>query len=236
MGQAFFSLSIGMGCLITYASYFNDDVNIQKTALQVAVLDTLVAVLAGFMIFPAVFSFGIEPTSGASLVFITLPNVFEQMPFGSVWSFVFFILLALAALTSVISLHEVVTAYVLEEYHVSRKKAALFVSFGIIVLGVLCSLSLGAVKSLSFFGMTLFDLFDYVTAKIMLPLGGMSICIFVGTHIKKQLLRDQMTNNGKVRFYLFNTYAFFIKYLAPIAIGLIFLNELGLIQYIGRLF
>ena len=91
-------------------------------------------------------------------------------------------------------------------------------------------------KSLTFFGMTLFDLFDYVTAKIMLPLGGMFICIFVGTHIKKQLLRDQMTNNGKVRFYLFNTYAFFIKYLAPVAIGLIFFNELGLIQYIGRLF
>lgn len=236
MGQAFFSLSIGMGCLITYASYFNKDVNIQNTAMQVAVLDTLVAVLAGFMIFPAVFSFGIEPTSGPSLVFITLPNVFEQMPFGSAWSFVFFVLLALAALTSVISLHEVVTAYVLEEYHISRKKAALFVSAGIIVLSVLCSLSLGAVKGLTFFGMTLFDLFDYVTAKIMLPLGGMFICIFVGTHIKKRVLEAEMTNNGRVRFYFFNTYAFFVKYIAPIAIGLIFINELGLTKYIGKLF
>ena len=235
MGQAFFSLSIGMGCLITYASYFNKDVNIQKTAIEVAVLDTVVAVLAGFMIFPAVFSFGIEPTSGASLVFITLPNVFEQMPFGSVWSFVFFVLLALAALTSVISLHEVVTAYVLEEYQMSRKKAALFVSLGIILMGVLCSLSLGAVKSLSLFGLPLFDLFDYVTAKIMLPIGGMFICIFVGTHIEKRILKEEMTNRGTVRFYFFNTYTFFIKYIAPIAIGLIFVNELGLLSYLKGL-
>ena len=235
MGQAFFSLSIGMGCLITYASYFKKDVSIQQTAVQVAVLDTLVAVLAGFMIFPAVFSFGIEPTSGASLVFITLPNVFEQMPLGSLWSFVFFVLLALAALTSVISLHEVVTAYVLEEHRMSRKKAAFFVSLGIILLGILCSLSLGAAKGLSLFGMPLFDLLDYVTAKIMLPLSGMFICIFVGTHVQKKVLKDSMTNEGTIRFYFFNTYAFFVKYIAPIAIGLIFVNELGWIDYIRGL-
>ena len=235
MGQAFFSLSIGMGCLITYASYFSKDVNIQQTAVEVAALDTLVAILAGVMIFPAAFSFGIEPTSGASLVFITLPNVFEQMPFGSLWSFVFFVLLALAALTSVISLHEVVTAYVLEEYQTSRKKAALFVSVGIFLLGIICSLSVGAVKGLSFFGMPLFDLFDYVTAKIMLPMGGMFIGILVGTHRQKRILKEAMTNNGTVRFYFFNTYVFFVKYIAPVAIGLIFINELGWVDYIRAL-
>jgi NSS family neurotransmitter:Na+ symporter len=110
MGQAFFSLSIGMGCLITYSSYFSKDTKMQITALQVTILDTLVAVMAGIMIFPAVFSFGIAPTAGPELVFITLPNVFQQLPMGAIWSLVFFLLLALAALTSTISLHEVATS------------------------------------------------------------------------------------------------------------------------------
>lgn len=232
MGQAFFSLSIGMGCLITYSSYFGKTTNLQTTALQVTILDTLVAILAGVMIFPAVFSFGIEPKAGPELVFITLPNVFEQLPWGSVWSFVFFVLLALAALTSTISLHEVATAYVHEEYHISRRKAAWFVSAGVMALGILSSLSMGVLKDYPLFGLSFFDFLDYVTAKIMLPLGGMLICIFVGTRIDKKVLKEELTNHGTVTFYFFNTYSFFMKYIAPIAIGLIFLNELGLLRWL----
>lgn len=234
MGQAFFSLSIGMGCLITYASYFGKQTNLQTTALQVTILDTLVAVLAGVMIFPAVFSFGIEPTTGPELVFITLPNVFEQLPFGNIWSFVFFVLLALAALTSTISLHEVSTAYVHEEYHVSRKKAAIIVSIGVTILGILSSLSMGLLKSYTLFGLNFFNLLDFVTAKIMLPLGGMMICIFTAKRVDKLLLKEEVTNHGTIRFYFFNTYAFFVKYIAPIAIGLIFLNELGLLNWLTK--
>lgn len=234
MGQAFFSLSIGMGCLITYASYFGKQTNLQTTALQVTILDTLVAVLAGVMIFPAVFSFGIEPTTGPELVFITLPNVFEQLPFGNIWSFVFFVLLALAALTSTISLHEVSTAYVHEEYHVSRKKAAVIVSIGVTIVGILCSLSMGLLKSYTLFGLNFFNLLDFVTAKIMLPLGGMMICIFTAKRVDKLLLKEEVTNHGTIRFYFFNTYAFFVKYIAPIAIGLIFLNELGLLNWLTK--
>ena len=234
MGQAFFSLSIGMGCLITYASYFGKQTNLQTTALQVTILDTLVAVLAGVMIFPAVFSFGIEPTTGPELVFITLPNVFEQLPFGNIWSFVFFVLLALAALTSTISLHEVSTAYVHEEYHVSRKKAAVIVSIGVTILGILSSLSMGLLKSYTLFGLNFFNLLDFVTAKIMLPLGGMMICIFTAKRVDKLLLKEEVTNHGTIRFYFFNTYAFFVKYIAPIAIGLIFLNELGLLNWFTK--
>ena len=234
MGQAFFSLSIGMGCLITYASYFGKQTNLQTTALQVTILDTLVAVLAGVMIFPAVFSFGIEPTTGPELVFITLPNVFEQLPFGNIWSFVFFVLLALAALTSTISLHEVSTAYVHEEYHVSRKKAAVIVSIGVTILGILSSLSMGLLKSYTLFGLNFFNLLDFVTAKIMLPLGGMMICIFTAKRVDKLLLKEEVTNHGTIRFYFFNTYAFFVKYIAPIAIGLIFLNELGLLNWLTK--
>ena len=234
MGQAFFSLSIGMGCLITYASYFGKQTNLQTTALQVTILDTLVAVLAGVMIFPAVFSFGIEPTTGPELVFITLPNVFEQLPFGNIWSFVFFVLLALAALTSTISLHEVSTAYVHEEYHISRKKAAVIVSIGVTILGILSSLSMGLLKSYTLFGLNFFNLLDFVTAKIMLPLGGMMICIFTAKRVDKLLLKEEVTNHGTIRFYFFNTYAFFVKYIAPIAIGLIFLNELGLLKWFTK--
>lgn len=234
MGQAFFSLSIGMGCLITYASYFGKQTNLQTTALQVTILDTLVAVLAGVMIFPAVFSFGIEPTTGPELVFITLPNVFEQLPFGNIWSFVFFVLLALAALTSTISLHEVSTAYVHEEYHISRKKAAVIVSIGVTILGILSSLSMGLLKSYTLFGLNFFNLLDFVTAKIMLPLGGMMICIFTAKRVDKLLLKEEVTNHGTIRFYFFSTYVFFVKYIAPIGIGLIFLNELGLLKWFTK--
>lgn len=236
MGQTFFSLSIGMGCLITYSSYFGKETNLQLTAIQVTVLNTLVALLAGIMVFPAVFSFGIEPTAGPELVFITLPNIFEQLPFGNIWSFIFFILLALAALTSTISLHEVATAYVHEEYHMTRKKAAWFVSVGVAVIGTLCSLSFGLLKEYTIGGLIIFDALDYLTAKIMMPLGGMMICIFVGLRIEKRVLKAELTNKGTITFYFFNAYAFFIKYIAPAAIGLIFLNELGLIQKITSLF
>lgn len=230
MGQTFFSLSIGMGCLITYASYFGKGTNLQTTAIEVTVLNTLVALLAGVMVFPAVFSFGIEPTVGPELVFITLPNIFEQLPFGSLWSFIFFILLALAALTSTISLHEVSTAYIHEEYHVSRNRAAWIVSIGVTIIGAICSLSFGVLKDFTIGGLIIFDAIDFLTAKIMMPLGGMMICIFVGTRIEKKVLKEELTNKGTIPFYFFNTYAFFIKYLAPVAIGVIFLNELGIFK------
>ncbi len=235
MGQTFFSLSIGMGCLITYASYFGKDTNLQTTAVQVTALNTLVALLAGIMVFPAVFSFGIEPTAGPELVFITLPNIFEQLPFGSAWSFIFFILLALAALTSTISLHEVVTAYVHEEYQVPRKFAAWVVSIGVFIIGVFASLSFGVLKDFTIGGLTIFNALDFLTAKIMMPLGGMMICVFVGLRIDKKILKEELTNHGTIPFYFFHTYAFFIKYLAPLAIGLIFINELGIIAYLRRL-
>ena len=232
MGQAFFSLSIGMGCLITYSSYFGKQTNLQTTAIQVTLLDTLVAVLAGVMIFPAVFSFGIAPTAGPELVFITLPNVFEQMPLGNLWSLVFFVLLALAALTSTISLHEVATAYMHEEWQMTRSRAAVYVSLGVLFFSSISSLSMGVLSEYTIGGLNFFDLLDYITAKIMLPLGGMLICLFVGQRVDKKILKAELTNEGTIPFYFFNTYAFFMKYIAPIAIGIIFLNELGLLRWL----
>lgn len=235
IGQAFFSLSLGMGCLITYSSYFGKETNMQATAWQVTVINTLVAVLAGVMIFPAVFSFGITPSAGPELVFITLPNVFEQLPLSALWSLIFYILLAMAALTSTISLHEVVTAYIHEEFNMSRQKAAWFVSGGVLFLGVLSSLSFGVLKDFTIGGLIFFDALDYLTAKIMLPLGGMLICIFVGTRVDKKILKAELTNQGTITFYFFNTYMFFMKFVAPTAICVVFLNELGIIRWITGL-
>lgn len=235
MGQAFFSLSLGMGCLCTYASYFRNDTNLPKTALNVGWIDTMVAILAGFIIFPAAFSVGIQPDAGPSLLFITLPNVFQQA-FGNLpWlavilSIMFYVLLALAALTSTISLHEVVTAYLHEEFNLTRGRAAKLVTAGCTFLGVLCSLSLGVGKELTIFGLTLFDLFDFLTAKIMLPLGGFFIAIFTGWYLDKRIVWEEVSNNGTLPKAVYRIWLFLLKYIAPIGIGFIFINELGLLK------
>ena len=235
MGQAFFSLSLGMGCLCTYASYFSKNTNLTRTAFSVGIIDTFVAVLAGFIIFPAAFSVGIQPDAGPSLIFITLPNVFQQAFSGIpilayIFSVMFYVLLALAALTSTISLHEVVTAYLHEEFNFTRGKAARLVTTGCILLGILCSLSLGVTKEFTIFGLGMFDLFDFVTAKLMLPLGGLLISIFTGWYLDKKLVWSEITNNGTQKVPTYKLIIFILKYVAPIAISVIFINELGLLK------
>lgn len=235
MGQAFFSLSLGMGCLCTYASYFSKNTTLTRTAFSVGIIDTFVAVLAGFIIFPAAFSVGIQPDAGPSLIFITLPNVFQQAFSGIpilayIFSVMFYVLLALAALTSTISLHEVVTAYLHEEFNFTRGKAARLVTTGCILLGILCSLSLGVTKEFTIFGLGMFDLFDFVTAKLMLPLGGLLISIFTGWYLDKKLVWSEITNNGTLKVPTYKLIIFILKYVAPIAISVIFINELGLLK------
>ena len=231
MGQAFFSMSLGMGCLSTYASYFGSDTRLGKTALSVGVIDTFVAILAGLIIFPAAFSVGIQPDAGPSLIFITLPNVFQQA-FGSIpflaiiFSLLFYVLLALAALTSTISLHEVVTAYLNERFKMNRGRAAMFVTSFCVITGILSSLSLGAWDT-KFFSLGFFDLLDFVTAKLMLPLGGLLVCLFVGWYLKRSVSYEELTNYGLQKATYFPVYMFILRYFAPIAITLIFVNELG---------
>lgn len=233
MGQAFFSLSLGMGCLGTYASYFNRQTNLTRTAFSVGVIDTFVAVMAGFIIFPAAFSVGIQPDAGPSLIFITLPNVFQQAFSGVpilayILSVLFYVLLALAALTSTISLHEVVTAYLHEEFKLTRKRAATLVTTGCILLGIFCSLSLGVTKEYTLFGMGMFDLFDFVTAKLMLPLSGFLVSIFIGWYLDKKIVINEITNDGSLNIRVLPMLIFILKFVAPIGILLIFINELGL--------
>lgn len=234
LGQSFYSLSIAMGCICTFASYFSRQTNLIKSALQISALDSLVAILAGLVIFPAAFSVGVQPNSGASLVFITLPNVFQQafgnQPFiGVIVSLMFYGLLSLAALTSLISLHEVSTAFLYEELHTSRKKGALIVTISTLVIGCICSLSLGNWSGLSFFGKPLFEVFDFVTGQIFLPIGGFLTCIFLGWIVPKQVVKDEFTNWGTLKGTFFNFFLFTMRFVCPVCILVIFLHQLGVI-------
>lgn len=232
MGQSFYSLSLAMGCLCTYASYFGQDTKLVKTAFSVCTIDTFVAILSGFIIFPAVFSVqNVSPDAGPGLVFKTLPHVFN-MAFHSVpvlgyfFSGMFYLLLLLAALTSAMSLHESVTAYVLEAAHLPRKKASACVSISTMLLGVICALSFGILSEFTLFGLGAFELFDFVASKIILPLGGILICLFTGWYLDRKLVYNELTNNDTVPFRLFRVYIFMIRYVVPLAIGIVFVNEL----------
>lgn len=234
LGQAFYSLSIAMGCVCTYASYFSRNTNLAASAVQIGVIDCLVAILAGLMIFPAAFSVGVSPDSGPSLIFITLPNVFQQafsgMPVaGYVISLLFYGLLSLAALTSLISLHEVSTAFLHEESRITRRSAAIIVTVTCSVIGAFCSLSLGRFDGLQLFGKPLFDVFDFVTGQIFLPVGGFLTCLFVGWYVPRKVLHDEYTNDGTLRGRFFGLYLFCVRYVCPVCILLIFLHQFGII-------
>lgn len=235
LGQAFFSLSLGTGCLCTYASYFSKQTNLLKSATQIAFIDTFVAILSGLMIFPAAFSVGVSPDSGPSLIFITLPRVFQQAlsgyPFiGYIISILFYALLTLAALTSTISMHEIGTAFFHEELHVSRKLAAWIVTGSCCLLAILCSLSVGAVDGLQFFGKSLMECCDFLTAQILLPLGGLCTCLLVGWYVSHKIVRDEFTNWGTLRGDFFRVFLFCAKYVCPVLILMIFLNQFGIIR------
>lgn len=235
MGQAFFSLSLGMGCLCTYASYFEPSTPLAKTAVHVSVIDTLIAIMAGFIIFPSVFNIGMDPNevgAGASLTFISLPNVFNQS-FGNgtflaiIFSTLFYFLLFVAALTSAISLHEVATAYITEEFKLSRRRGATLITVSLLVLGTVCSLSFGPLADVQIFGRNIFSLFDDFSGMVLLPLGGMLISIFAGWILDRQLYRDEISNRGDIPTPYFKVLIFSLRYIAPLAIGLVFLDQLG---------
>lgn len=234
LGQAFYSLSLGMGCMCTYASYFSRQTRLGTSAMQIGVIVIIVAVLSGLMIFPAAFSVGIKPDSGPSLIFITLPNVFREAfqfapALGYVVAILFYLLLTLAALTSLISLHEVSTAFFHEELHITRRRAATIVTSIGIVLGAFCSLSLGGWDWLQVFGRPLFEVCDFITGQVLMPLGGLIICLLVGWYLPHKLVRDEFTNWGTLRARYLGLFVLCVKYVCPIGIILIFLNQFGLV-------
>ena len=217
IGQAFFSLSVGMGCMVTYASYFKQGNNMVSTAFNVSVLTLLVSVLAGLVIFPAVFSAGLQPTEGPALVFVTLPEIFKGMPLAAVWSAIFFLLVILASLTSTISFHEVLTAYFAEEFSLTRKKAAM--------LTTVISIVLSTVTFFSLFGIDFFNIFDYITANVLMPLGAMFTCIMVVWFMKKDFMKSELTNNGTCNRRLTPVILFMLRYITPVLILYIFIKN-----------
>lgn len=249
LGQVFFSLSLGMGCMITYGSYLSKDTNIPQCSFIIPLIDTGIALLAGLAILPAVFAFNFPPDAGPGLLFITLPAVFSKMPLGGLMGIVFFMLALFAAVTSSISLLEVCVSYVVDEWNWTRKKATLIIAGLIFAAGIPCSLSQGPWSHITLIkGKGILDSVDFVASNVLLPLGGIFLCVFIGwiwglgfiQRIKKtdegytvitwnmeytDAIKE-VTNDGQVSFPLAPIWAFLIKWLAPVAITIVFLQGL----------
>jgi NSS family neurotransmitter:Na+ symporter len=231
LGQAFFSLSIGMGALITYGSYINKKDNLGSSAVIVSMADTFIAILAGVAIFPAVFAFGFSPEAGTGLVFQVLPNIFQKMAGGYFIGILFFLLLTVAALTSSISLLEVVVTTFVEEFKLSRKKASAIAAILITLLGIVCALSWSVFKNIAIGEVNFFGMLDFIALKIILPLGGLFIVLFVGWFYGKGRIWREISNRGKLKVAYLHIYMFLVKYIAPIAIAVVFLNGLGILKF-----
>ena len=228
LGQGFFSLSVGFGIMLTYGSYISKKENIGISSFYTAVSDLVFALIASCAIMPAVFVFGLDPREGPGLVFETLPFIFSNMPLGGVISILFFLALIVAALTSSISLFEVGVAYLMEERRMSRKKSSVIIFAITWLLGILCSLSFGPLSGLKLFGNTLFNFFDKFSANYLMPFGALLIVLFVGWRMKKDDVRDEFTNGGTLHgnSRIFGFAYFLIRYIAPLAIVVIFLSNL----------
>lgn len=228
LGQAFFSLSLGMGILMTYAAYYPPSTRLTRTASTVSILDMLVAVMMGVIIFPAVMSFNLQDhgIAGTTLAFVTLPEVFARMPLSQLWSALFFLLLTIAALTSTVSIIEVTIKCLQDRLKMSRRAACWLLCVPLLVLSIVCSLSLGPLSHYRLLGRNMFDFLDFVTAEFMLPIAAIGTCLFVGWVAPKGLLRKQLTNNGKLHSWISGAALFIIRYLAPVLIALVLISPL----------
>ena len=230
MGQVFFSLSLGLGAVITYGSYLDKNENIIKASVLVPTIDTAMAILCGFAVLPPLFSFGLGASQGPALMFVSLPLVFSKMFMGNLFGMIFFLLVFFAAVTSSISMLEIITAYYTETFQVSRRKAAFVLCAGVIALGIPCSLSFGVLSGFRLFGLTVFELFDKLISNILLPVGAILLCIAVG-HIWgiKDAVRE-VTNQGTLSFRLWRIWGFLIRYVVPAVIFVVFLAGFGILN------
>ena len=229
MGQAFFTLSVGMGAMLIYGSYFKDGTKIAGTAISVVSLDTLVALIAAVIIFSA----GVENENGPQLAFVAMPKVFSTMPLGNIWATLFLLLLGLAALSSTISMHEAVTSYFVEKRGMSRNKGAIIVTVATILLATTASLSLGDWSDFKIAGMNIFSLLDNFTAIVMLPLLGILTAIFVGWLWKKEDMKAELTAQGGVDKATYPVIRFLLRYVCPVLVSVVFV--FGIIEFIKNL-
>ncbi|WP_304644953.1 sodium-dependent transporter, partial [uncultured Duncaniella sp.] len=228
LGQAFFSLSLAMGILVTYASYYPAEARLTRTAVTVSLLDLMVAFFMGIIIFPAVMTFGLQDSNlaGSALVFITLPEIFAQMGGTRLWSSLFFLLLTLAAFTSTISLAEVSVAFMQKRAGMSRTAAVLTVTAPLLLLSPICSLSVGPWSGYTIAGLTIFDFLDTITTNFMLPIGGILICAYMGWIAPKSFFQKELTNDGKLRSRALGLIHFIVKWIAPVLITAILIGQL----------
>jgi NSS family neurotransmitter:Na+ symporter len=229
LGQAAFSLSIGMGAMITYGSYIRRDAALPQTAFSISMADTFMSILASMAIFPALFAFGMMPQQGPGLVYVVLPGIFEQLPGGAYFALLFFVVLICAALTSSISMLEVAVAYFKEEFRMTRRAASILGTAISGVLAIFTTLSFGPLKHVKLFDRTIFENSDYFASNILFPLGMLSVVVFLGWFYDAKQIKDELTNQGSLKGRLFPAYMFIIRYVAPLAILLIFLRGLGAI-------
>ncbi|MGL4908810.1 MAG: sodium-dependent transporter [Bacteroidales bacterium] len=229
LGQAFFSLSLGMGTLITYGSYISKKTNLLHTVFQVSIIDTIIAVLAAITIFPVVFSLGVNPAQGAELVFVSLPSIFTHIPGGYWLAILFFLLLVIAALTSTISIQEVLIAYVCEAWKLSRIKAVVITSLLLLLGSTLCSMSLNPESGISILGMSLFNIFDYSSSKVFMPISGLLISVFLGWFFKADEIRAELSSGAVVSQRFFAVYLFLMRYFVPLAIVLVLFHQIGIL-------
>ncbi len=226
MGQVFFSLSLGMGTLITYGSYLPKDNKLASSTVTIVALDTAIAIIAGLAILPAVFSFGFEPSEGFGLIFRTLPAVFSRMNGGRIIAAMFFILVLFAALTSSVSLLEVIVAWVCSKTKLSRAWAAIFITILIFIAGIFASLSIGAIPDIKIGNMSLFEFFSFFSDKIIMPLGGFFICILTGYVWGIDNAAKEITNSGKLKFTFRSFFSAAVRYVAPALIAIIFVSSI----------
>ena len=232
LGLAFFKLSLGVGTMMTYASYFPDDNNLFSNAVKVIIGDTVVSLLAGIAIFPSVFTFGVEPGAGPALLFETIPLIFSQLPGGNILMILFFCLTGLAATMAMISIFEVTVAYLSEETKISRTMSVILTSCIVIVVGILATLSANPealLGSTHIFGMTFFDFFDYVSSNILMPIGGLLVAILGGYFLKKDIIKQELVRKNGVSIGIMNIYHFILRYITPVLLMIVFLSALKII-------
>jgi len=231
MGLAFFKLSLGMGTMVTYGSYFNKDNNLMGTSFKVAFSDVAVSMLAGLAIFPVVFTFNLAPEGGPGLLFQTIPLVFSMLPFGNVLLTAFFVLTAIASTTAMLSMVEVPIAILTEELKLKRRLAVMLTTSLMLLVGVLTTHPDAIFGTVEVAGKSLFDLFDYLSSNLLLPLGGLLITLFVAYFTKKESIREELTNGGEIGNGKFvDALLFVLKYITPVLLIIVFLNALGILS------
>lgn len=229
LGQSFFALSVGISVMVTYASYLSKSEHMMKSAFSVVSLNIFISLLAGLVIFPAVFALGFEPEAGPGLIFVVLPAVFNEMVFGGFFLMIFLILLLFATLTSAFSILEIVVSVIVKEEPEKRKRASWMAGFLIFLVGVPSALSFGVLSEVTVFGKSIFDLADFIVSNISLPLGALFISIFIGHRLPRALVKKELELGTKGLGVLFDIWYFMIRYVVPVGIILVFLDSIGII-------